>query len=144
MKIRKAKKPDTNQISEIYKTAYSEKPYNEKWNYKNAKARILDCLKNSNILIIEDKKKNIMGFVIYDTFKWEKGKTGYIDDLVIKKELRGKGLGKTLMKKAEERLKKKKVKEIWLQSNPKSRVFNFYKKKGYKETGWVCLAKTIK
>ena len=144
MKIRKAKKSDLRQIAEIYRTAYSEKPYNEKWSAKNAKTRILSCFKNCSLLVVEDKKEGIVGFSVYFVYNWEKGKTGYIDDLVVKKGFRGKGIGKELMGRVEEELKKKKVKEICLESNPKSRVFSYYKRKGYKDKGWIAMAKIIK
>ncbi len=142
-KIREATKSDAKKIAEIYKEAYLERPYNEKWNERTLTKRIKDCFKECKILVAE-VEKGVVGFIMLNTFNWDRGLNGIIEDFCVKKEFRGKGVGRNLLKAAESELRKRKVNEIWMRVHEKVRAFGFYKRKGYKESGFVLLIKKLK
>ncbi len=142
MIIRKANSRDSKGIAEIYRRVYSEAPYHEKWSKKTALERVRDELEDGKIYVAEVEKK-VAGFIAFSTYEWFDGKWGYIDDFAILKEYRGRGIGKMLMKKVEEDLRKAKVKVIDLRVHKKAKAFNMYKKLKYKENGYVDMEKKL-
>jgi len=142
MIIRKANSKDLKQIAEIYKEVYSEAPYHEKWNKKMALERVRDELEDGKIYIAEVEKK-VAGFIAFSTYEWFDGKWGYIDDFAMLKEYRGMGIGKMLMKKAEDDLRKAKARVIDLRVHKKAKAFNMYKKLKYKENGYIDMEKKL-
>lgn len=87
---------------------------------------IIGCFKNSQ----QKSLIAIVTIVFYQTF------SGYrcrIEDLVVNKEERGKGLGKKLLKEAIKIAKRKRVNFIELTSRPERKVANIlYQKMGFK------------
>jgi ribosomal protein S18 acetylase RimI-like enzyme len=142
MIIRKAKSGDLKDIAEIYRKAYSESPYYEKWNRKMALERVRDELEDGKIYVAEVEKK-IAGFIAFSTYEWFDGRWGYIDDFAMLKEYRGRGIGKMLMKKVEDDLRKTGVRTIDLRVHRKAKAFNMYKKLKYKENGYIDLEKKL-
>lgn len=58
----------------------------------------------------------------------------YIDSVIVSSELRGRGIGKILMDKAEELAKKNKVHKIYFHTGKDWDFVNFYEGLGYKIT----------
>ena len=144
MKIRKATKKDAKAISEIYKKVYSEKPYLELWKDEVILEKINENLKWQKIFVAEDNG-NIIGFIFCYTFLWWNGMRGYIEDFGILKEYRGKGVGKKLLRYAEDKMKELNVNLIWLDVNKKAIVAKkLYKKRGYRDSGYIKLEKKLK
>jgi len=143
MKIKKAKKQDLKKIAEIFKKEYAKKPYNERWNEKESLLKIKEYFKNNKIFVAVIDNE-IKGFIIFSEFFWDKGKEGFIDEIVIDSKEQSKGIGGTLIKFVENYFKKKGIKKVSLMSVTKSKAFKFYKKKGYKEIDFVCLKKKLK
>ena len=67
MKIKKAKKGDFKEISEILMKESSKKPYNEEYTLKTAFKEIVRCSKND--LYIAVNKKEIIGFIASSKYK---------------------------------------------------------------------------
>lgn len=143
MIIRRAKRSDLEQIAEIYRKAYSEPPYYERWNKKMALERIRDELEEGKIYVAEVDNK-VAGFIAFSTYDWFDGKWGYIDDFAMLKEYRGMGIGTALMKKVEDDLRKAKAIVIDLRVHKKAKAYNMYKKLKYKENGYVDMEKRLK
>ncbi len=59
----------------------------------------------------------------------------YIDELIVKKESYGHGVGKMLMEKAETIAKEKKLHKIYLDTGAAWPATKFYEALGYKKTG---------
>jgi ribosomal protein S18 acetylase RimI-like enzyme len=128
--IRKARKKDLKRITEIFRKEYRKAPYNEKWPKKISLAKIRRYFKN-NFMFVFEEKKEIVGFIIGYIELWDRGKVGYIDEVVISKKYQGKGYGKALMERLIKQFKKQKIKHIDLMSNSKSNAFKIYKKMGF-------------
>lgn len=144
IKIKKAKKEDLKEISILYKKIFLEMPYNEKWTDKILTNKLLEVFKKQEIYVAEINKK-IVGFISFCYFYMgSKGKIGYIFELGIDKQYRAGGIGKTLVKRAEEKLKKTGCKSILVDANKESSAINFYKKLGYMDVGYIKMGKELK
>lgn len=143
MRIRRAKIKDLKRIIKLFKEEYSKKPYNEKWTNKTASKKIKEYYKEANIFVAVLNEK-IRGFIIFSRFLWFDGQRGIIDEVVVDLKEQGKGIGKELIKYAENFLKRKEIKKIVLISHNSSKAFKIYKKFGYKTNNFVQMVKKIK
>lgn len=146
MKIRFAKKKDFNEIMRLYEQLWSPgkiRPENMK-KLKKAWHNLLKA-KYAYDLVIEDKKR-LVGHAtvrIIPEF-WLKGKIGFIDDVVIDKPYRGKGLAKKIMKVTEKIAKKKKIKIMGLHTeNYRPEAIKLYEKLGYKKYNKIFMKKEL-
>ncbi len=130
MKIRKAKKEDFKEIAEILMKESSRKPYSEKYTIKTALKEVNKLSKNEIYVAVSEKE--ILGFIASSITTDNKQKA-YIDELWLKSTFQGKGVGKTLVKFIEDKLKKKGVNIIRLVAKKNAKAFGFYKKIKYKE-----------
>lgn len=132
MKIRKIKFSDLRTCSKFFKLAYSNPPYNEKWQGDNAYKYLVFkykyCSKNSYVLI--DKNK-IIGFIFVNLGYWTNGLQAIIEEIVIDPKNHHQGLGSILMKDTLFKLDKLKVKSILLWTFKDSLASKFHKKHGF-------------
>ena len=87
------------------------------------------------ILVIEDQQKIIScGTILIETkILHNLGKVGHIEDIIIKKEYRKKGLGKLLINNLVQVCKDRKCYKILLDCSIE--LINFYEKCGFKNNG---------
>jgi GNAT superfamily N-acetyltransferase len=146
MKIRLAKKKDFNEIMRLYEQLWSPGkiiPENMK-KLKKAWHNLIKA-KYAYDLVIEEKKR-LIGHItvrIIPEF-WLYGKTGFIDDVVIDKPYRGKGLAKKLMKETEKMAKKKNIKIMGLHSEDyRPEAIKLYEGLGYKKYDKIFMRKVF-
>jgi len=142
MKIRTAKIKDVDWIVELFIEESRKKPYNENWNKKIAKQKILEDFKNNKVFILDDKTN--IGFIMLRETLWEKEKIGHIELIIVSSKNQGKGYGKKLLDFSENFFKKKGIKRSVLYSEKGSVAFDIYKKRDYKETNLVMMEKNLK
>ena len=88
---------------------------------------------------VAEKDKEIVGIaLIYNRYSTWKGKTVHLEDLVVKKDLRGKGIGNALFTKVMHFAKEQNVKRVeWNVLDWNTTAIEFYKKSGAKILeGW--------
>jgi ribosomal protein S18 acetylase RimI-like enzyme len=95
-------------------------------------------LKDKQILILEDNGEYVghLCFGRYDLIPpFQNGI--FLEEFALKKEFRGKGAGKLLMKEIEKYCKKNKLKMIYLgtENSKKNKLIDYYKKLGYQVVG---------
>lgn len=130
MKIRKTKKSDLGGMAKLFVEEYSKPPYNDKWTKKEAiNSTKLDIINGESYVAEEGGK--IIGFITVTKETAEKIYL-FIEDLVVKSDYQGKGIGKKLIEKLEEKYKRKNV-VISLSVNKQSLAYKLYKKLGYRE-----------
>jgi len=129
MKIRKAKKGDLKEIAEIFRVETTKEPYIQDWNKKTALEKIKELFKEQDIFIVALGDK-IAGFITIEVDKSKK--KIYIDELWLRAEYQGKGIGTNLMNFAEDYYKKIGIKTITVMANQKARAVEFYEKLNYK------------
>ena len=90
---------------------------------------------NTNIYVIEDKKKIIGYGAIYIDYKFYRNckNIGHIEDIIIDKEYRGQGLSKLIINKLLECAKEKECYKRIL--NCKDEYVGYYKKMGFQLDG---------
>ncbi len=132
VKIKKAKQKNFRKVSGIYIEAFSEPPYNEKWTSNIGLNKIKLYSKYCDIWEIWYGKK-LVGFIIINPNFWFPGKFCLIEDMAIKREFRGKGMGTYILDEITKRYKKKGFKSLLLLANKESRAFKLYQKLGIKE-----------
>lgn len=141
MKIRKAKKEDLKEISEIFRIGTNKKPYLSGRTKKMAFNYISQSFKKNKIYVVFVTKK-IVGFIIISL---NEKKDLHIDELWLKQKYQRKGIGKSLMKFIEKKYKEKGSKLIKLAANKKSDAVKFYKKLNYKVDGeYIRMTKKLK
>ncbi len=141
--IRKASKNDLKEISNIFMIESSKKPYAQGWNKKNALKKIREAFKKDDLYVILSKSK-IAGFVM-SQINSDNQEKAYIEEIWLKPEFQGKGLGKALMKFIEHYYRNKGVKTVQLVAKRNCGAFKFYKKIGYTESKeLVFMAKKIR
>ena len=132
IKLKKAKKRNFKEMSKIYIKAFSEPPYNEKWTKKQGLTKIKLFSKYCEIWEILYKKQ-LIGFIIINSNFWLPGKFCFVEDIAIKKEFRGKGIGTIVLKKIMKRYKEKGFEYFLGLANKQSKAFKLYNKLGIKE-----------
>lgn len=141
MKIRKATKKDLKEVAEILKVESSKKPYNEKFTPGSVKKDVLEFFKY-DLYVVTDERK-IIGFMASHVLSSDKTKA-YIDELWLKKEYQGKGIGKALVKFIEDKYKKKGISCIRLSTKKNAKAYDFYNKLKYKDADLVYMEKKLK
>jgi len=136
MKIRKASMDDIKKFIEVYKSAYrklGKYSYKEKSSIKWYFRWLLKRDKNG-VFLAEEGEKTI-AFIACDA-NWksliENESVGEIHEIIVREECKRRGMGKKLMKIAEEYLRRKGHKkiELWVgKENKEAR--KFYEKLGY-------------
>lgn len=130
MTIRKIIPTDIRSVAELLHEELSKPPYNEKAPLSAAIKSVKFFLKIGNGFVAIEKR-NIVGVIYFKIEIWWSGPAMEIEDLVVKKEFQGKGIGKALLQKAEAFAKKKKVTRVVLNTNRHSAARKFYEKAGY-------------
>ena len=64
---------------------------------------------------------------------WKSHRYGYICDIFVKEEFRGKGMGKALMEKAENWFREKGIEVVYVEVYAQNPFVGFYEKLGYKK-----------
>ncbi|MEQ9714054.1 MAG: GNAT family N-acetyltransferase [Candidatus Asgardarchaeum sp.] len=136
MIIRQAKEEELEEILNLYYESskeilgiddiqemieYDRRMYGEQYKFLS-----LENLKkwfqgNSHKLLVAEVDGQIAGFIIFHHI--EKRNIGYIEEIHVKKEHRGKGVGSTLLLEAEKRLYDANIKFIFLEAQEKSVPF---------------------
>ena len=132
MIIKKATRQEYKEISLIFKREYGKNPYHEKWTEESAFEKIKEYSHQNSILIAE-KEKTIMGFIIFSEFLWDDGPRIFIDELVIKEKFQKQGLGRKLIQEVEDFFKNKGKVGITLLAHKEAKAIEFYKKLGFNE-----------
>lgn len=120
--LRRFQLTDLPRIMEIEHSSFGAEAYSEEqflWRYKsNPEGFIVACV-----------GEEVVGYVT----GLLSGQKGHLDSIVVKKEFRGKGIGRQLNDFILNYFQKKKVKVIELEVRPENKkVINWYKRLGFK------------
>ncbi len=121
MKIREVRAPDFISITNLYYHLYPSRN-------KTPLIKITNPKSKSNILIAS-QGKDVVGFILVTFTSYGKSKYGYIEELVVDKNHRGRGIGKGLTKKALAWEKKLGAEVVFVTTD---RATDFYKKIGFR------------
>lgn len=143
MKIKEISDSEINEVLMLYKEAYAEPPYNEKWEKEILLKKLKDMLSFMKCFVAVINKE-IAGVIFFYLYEWDGGKRCYIEDLAVDKKFRQNGIAKELIKKVEQYLLKNNVKTIMLDVNKKANAFKLYESLGFVESDYIKLKKNLK
>jgi len=133
MKIRKGAKKDFNGIFELVQGLWPK----EKLGKRETRKIFIQQLKSGKVFIVAEEGSNFLG-VVSLSVKLDiqnSGKMGWIDELVVREENKGRGVGRKLMESVRREAKKKGCLELYLYSSKKRKgAHKFYRKLGFKDT----------
>lgn len=142
MRIREAKIDDSEQLVDLlenigwFKTLFSHSR-NELVNITEKHIHL--CLedKSHSIYVIEEEEKMILGYISVHwlPYLFLEGPEGFISELFIKDNQRGKGIGTELLNKVKEEAKERGCSRLSLLNgkNRESYEKRFYQKQGFEE-----------
>ncbi|MGV8086723.1 MAG: GNAT family N-acetyltransferase [Candidatus Woesearchaeota archaeon] len=140
--IRAYDNKDFKQIVKIYKTAFAEPPWNEKWSTKEiAKELEYSLQQKNNINLIAEINKKIVGFVWgydlpIDRFSFLKSvvdnSSNYLSEIAVNNNTRIRGIGTRLVQEYFQICKEKNLNEIVLRTDERNTAsMNLFNKTGY-------------
>ena len=141
VKIRKARKGDAPEIIPIWQEQY-KRHFSEDWPAYRVRKKVLDYLKKSLVYVAVVEGK-VVGFIVGSRMYWNEGYMGRIDEIFVSGGFQGKGVGTKLIEAVESMYRKKGYKDVVLFTNRKFRAMDFYRKGGYRETGFIALEKKL-
>lgn len=142
--IRKAVAGDIEKIAQIYRDAYSEEPYLDKWKLNFLIPELERELEKNEFRVAEVDKK-IAGVVIYYTYDWYDGKAAYIQDIAVSRKFRRNGVAKSLMSTVESECRGLGVKRIVFDVHTgASKAISLYKKLGYAGNSMIQMEKELR
>lgn len=144
IKLAKITKKDIPFIVRVVKKEFVKKPYYEKWAQKTAMQRVKEELKHysETCFLIKCNGKRV-GFILASGYCYFDGKRCFIEEFAIDSKYQNKGIGGKALEIFVEKMKEQGFTAVVLSSHKNSRAFNFYKKHGFKETGWIVLEKRL-
>ena len=126
---------DKEQIKSLYKSVFMNEPWNDDWSDdKQLDEYILDLIGNRNSLslgLVEDGQ--FVGMALGSVKHWYSGTEYYIEELFIKTELQGNGIGSEFIELIEQYLRDIGIHRIFLQTDNDMPAYSFYKKRGFRE-----------
>lgn len=121
--VREFKENDELAIAELEKECFS-KPWSEK--------AILDAKENNTVFLVAEQQEKIIGYLGLQIVLDE----GYITNVAVTKEHRGKGVAKSLMEKLIEMAEEKNLAFVTLEVRESNlAAINLYKKFGFEKEG---------
>lgn len=130
VKIRKATMKDINEVQKMSGADELKNPDGKpqkKWWFEA-------FIKEKQFFYVAQADSNLVGFIVAERTV---GDCILIQDIFIKKDFRGKGVGHLLINTLEREAKKKKVRAFYAYSDVKKETVNFYKKLKYEPSHLV-------
>lgn len=124
---------DINELAEIFVETFNSDPWNESWTIETAKKRLHQMINVEDFRGILARKNNILcGMILGSKEQYYDGITFNIKEFCVKNNMRGYGIGSSIFKEFENRLKTEGVTEIILYTLRGDKTELFYKKQGLK------------
>lgn len=132
------------EIKQLFVSVFTKEPWNDDWSDEaQLNAYMTGLIENNNSLVLGfyDEEK-LIGLAMGRIKHWYTGTEFYIDELCIKTEEQGKGLGTRFIKEMEQYLLSIGIVQMFLLTERTAPAYEFYKKNGFYElTGNVAFAK---
>lgn len=129
MIIKKPKKSDAKELTRLYCSIWTKEIP------KRVKDYFTNKIDNKEIFIAVEK--NVIVGIISFTKGWWRG-ADYIDEVVVDKYYRGKGIAKRLIIILEQDAKKRKVRRIFSSTQPSNKIsIKMQQKLKYKKCGYI-------
>ncbi len=122
-------------IKELFLSVFTIEPWNDDWSDEvQLDLYLYDLVGQNNSLtygLYEDDK--LIGISMGHIKHWYSGTEYYIEELCIRPDRQGKGIGAIFLKEIEIEIKKDGIVQIFLQTESNAPAYNFYRKNGFNE-----------
>jgi ribosomal protein S18 acetylase RimI-like enzyme len=121
------------ECTELYTCVFNGEPWNDGWEEEDARERLLDIFSNRKFwgIGIYDKEQKMIGFLVGYTEKWLSNHHFYLNEMCVKSELQGRGIGSKLIKELDVFCDKNDINCIYLLTAKDGQAEAFYKKNGF-------------
>jgi aminoglycoside 6'-N-acetyltransferase I len=134
------------QIKKLFKDVFTNEPWNDDWSDEEQLNMYMNDLIGQSYSLtygLYDSDELIglsMGYIKH----WFRGTEYYIDELCIRTDRQGEGIGTFFMNEIEKAIGSIGIKKIFLQTDTFAPAYEFYKKRGFiEEKGHVSFSKEI-
>lgn len=122
-------------IKELFISVFTVEPWNDDWSdQEQLNLYLCDLMGQSNSLtygLFEDEK--LIGVSMGHIKHWYSGTEYYIDELCIRTDKQGKGIGTYFLKEIEKGIKEIGLVQIFLQTENNVPAYGFYQQNGFYE-----------
>lgn len=132
--IEKMVDADLEEVSQIFVEAFNHE--GESWGQKTAQNHVKENFFGEAHFVAK-LDGEIVGFVIAFPLTRETGLELFIDSIAVLPEHQHKGIGKALWEKLMEHVDEQNFSAVRLLSNEHLSAYRWYKKMGFRESGWV-------
>lgn len=135
------------QVKELFYSVFTAEPWNDDWSdEEQLKLYLRDLMAQQNSLTFGLFEDGCLTGVSMGLIKhWYTGTEYCIDELCIRRDRQGKGLGSRFLHEIEEGIRTLGLTQIFLQTDTFAPAYLFYQKNGYQELqGHVSFSKLIK
>lgn len=140
IKIELMREEQLDTIASVFLSAFNN--IEEEWTFETARKNVEEgFFGDCHFVALIDEK--IVGFILAIPLTREFGIELLVTSIGVLPEYQNKGIGQQLWDKMESYGKERKFTAIRLLTNPHFKSFNWYKKMGFKESGWVEAFKKI-
>ena len=134
MEFRKLTEKDLTTCTEAFVDIFNDEPWYDEWTFDRAKQYVSDFYHTPHFLgVLAIENEEIVGFAYGVTRAWWNGNEFYINEMGVKKQWRGQGIGKILLEQLIKELKGCEVDNFALLTDRGVPAEAFYKKNGFKE-----------
>lgn len=135
MELVKLSISDKENIKRLFKSVFTKEPWNDDWSDENQLNNyIVDLIGNANSLTLAYKDESeLVAIAMGHIRHWYSGTEYYIDELCVKTELQGQGIGGKFIDAIENYLIKNDIKAIFLLTEKDVPAYSFYKQHGFHE-----------
>ena len=137
---------EKGQIKKLFKDVFTNEPWNDDWSDEEQLNMYMNDLIGQSYSLtygLYDSGELIglsMGYIKH----WFRGTEYYIDELCIRTDRQGEGIGTFFMNEIEKAIGSIGIKKIFLQTDTFAPAYEFYKKRGFiEEKGHVSFSKEI-
>ena len=137
---------EKSQIKQLFKDVFTNEPWNDDWSDEEQLNMYMNDLIGQSYSLtygLYDSGELIglsMGYIKH----WFRGTEYYIDELCIRTDRQGEGIGTFFMNEIEKAIGSIGIKKIFLQTDTFAPAYEFYKKRGFiEEKGHVSFSKEI-
>lgn len=129
---------DISDVSKIYCNVFNE--LGESWSLETAVSHVSDAF-DKDTCWVALMNNDIKGFLISSILPWDKGDVLFVDTIAVDRDFRKIGIGNLLWNEADKFVQENSLKGIRLLADPKLISFDWYKRNGFKKSGWIELYK---
>ncbi len=133
-------RPDDIEIlTEIYQESFGPEKTGDNWSLETSRAHLQEVFENLNdqYCFIAEYESKVFGYAFAYEVNMEEGKELLFDIIAVRPEAQGMGIGTTLWEMVMTNVKKNNLTAVRLISSPKMPSYQWYMKKGMKESDWV-------